>query len=176
MAESQGKIQPTVVKLAAGKLMAFYRSRASDFIYQSTSDDGCTWTPASPTVLPNNDASVQAFHLHDGHMVIAFNNSSINSHGGEGLRKPVSVALSEDDGKTWPYVRDVEVGRAGYGMDEQKLKEPGREEYSYPSIIETRDGEILVAFTYRRQTIKVVTFREEWIKRGGTVGEYKEAY
>jgi predicted neuraminidase len=176
MAGTLGKIQPSVVKLASGKLMAFYRSRASDFIYQSTSDNGCSWTPAIPTVLPNNDASVQAFRLHDGHIVIAFDNSSVNSRGGEGLRKPVSVALSEDDGKTWPYVRDIEAGRAGYGMAEQRRRQPGREEYSYPSVIETREGEIFVAFTYRRQTIKVVSFREEWIKHGGTVGEYRGAH
>jgi predicted neuraminidase len=174
MAETQGKIQPTVVSVAPDQLVAFFRSRASDFIYRSTSSDGCTWTPAKPTVLPNNNASVQAFRLRDGHIVIAFDNSSINKpQGNEGLRKPVAVALSEDDGKTWPYVRDVELGRDGYGMAEQKPKEPGREEYSYPTIMQTREGEILIAFTYRRQTIKVASFREDWIKKGGTVGEYK---
>ena len=30
-----------------------------------------------------------------------------------------------------------------------------------------------MAFTYRRQTIKVVSFREDWIKHGETVGEFK---
>jgi predicted neuraminidase len=177
MADTQGKIQPTVVSIAPGKLVAFLRSRASDFIYRSTSSDGCTWTPAVATVLPNNNASVQAFRLLDGHIVIAFDNSSINKETrNEGLRKPLSVALSEDDGQTWPYLRDVEVGRAGYGMAEQKPKEPGREEYSYPSIMQTRDGEILVAFTYRRQTIKVVSFREDWIRHGSTAGEFKAAH
>ena len=52
-------------------------------------------------------------------------------------------------------------------------KQPGREEYSYPSIMQTRDGKIMVAFTYRRQTIKVVSFPEDWIKQGGTVGEHR---
>jgi predicted neuraminidase len=180
MAETQGKIQPTVVSGVSDQLVAFFRSRASDFIYRSTSSDGCKWTPAVATVLPNNNASVQAFRLRDGNIVMAFDNSSINKQqgngkqqGNEGLRKPVSIALSADDGKTWPYVRDVEVGRPGYGMAEQKPKEPGREEYSYPTIMQTRDGEILIAFTYRRQTIKVVSLKEDWIKKGGTSGEYK---
>lgn len=164
MADSEGKIQPSVVSLAPDRLLAFFRSRASDFIYSSTSSDGCVWSPATATVLPNNNASVQAFRLHDGHLVMAFNNSSKRSAGG-GLRKPLSVALSLDGGSTWPYVRDVEEGRRGYGLAEQTPKEPGREEYSYPSIMETRDGEILVAFTYRRQTIKVVSITENWIKQ-----------
>jgi predicted neuraminidase len=69
-------------------------------------------------------------------------------------------------------VRDVEEGRPGYGLAEQTAKEPGREEYSYPSIIETRYGEILVAFTYRRQTIKIVSISEDWIRQNGTAGAY----
>jgi predicted neuraminidase len=172
MAETQGKIQPTVVPLARGHLRAFCRSRASDYIYRSVSSDGCVWSTAVATVLPNNNASVQAFRLRDGHIVMAFDNSSMRD-GSRGLRKPVSVVLSLDEGKTWPYVRDIEVGRAGFGLAEQTPKEPGREEYSYPSILETRDGEILVAFTYRRETIKVVSFREDWIKEKGTTGEFK---
>ncbi len=172
MAETFGKVQPTVVALAPDRFLSFFRSRASDFIYSSSSSDGCTWTPAAPTVLPNNNSSVQAFRLRNGHIVMAFNNSSKNAPEGD-LRKPLSVALSLDEGKTWRYVRDVEVGRAGYGMEERKVKEPGREEYSYPSIMETKSGEIMVAFTYRRQTIKVVSFREDWIKQGGTAGEFK---
>jgi hypothetical protein len=39
--------------------------------------------------------------------------------------------------------------------------------------MQTSKGEILVAFTYRRQTIKVVSFKEDWIKHGGTVGQFK---
>ena len=176
MAGSMGKVQPTVVKLAPDKLLAFLRSRASDFIYRSTSTDGCTWTPATPTSLPNNNASVQLFRLQDGDLVLAFDNSSSRHQGTAtaiGLRKPLSVALSEDGGQTWPYVRDIEVGRASYGMAEQHPKVPGREEYSYPSIMQSADGHIYVAFTYRRQTIKVVRFDEDWIRHGSTAGEFK---
>lgn len=176
MAGSMGKVQPTVVQLSPDHLFAFLRSRASDFIYESTSADGCTWTPAVPSAMPNNNASVQLFRLHNGHLVLAFNNSSTKHSGSTpsvGLRKPLSVALSEDEGKTWCYVRDIETGRAGYGMEEQRPKVPGREEYSYPSIMQSRDGRIYVAFTYRRQTIKVVSFDEDWIRQGGTTGEFK---
>jgi predicted neuraminidase len=176
MAGSMGKVQPTVVLLRPNLLLALLRSRASDFIYQSTSSDGCTWTPATPTVLPNNNASVQMFRLQDGHLVLAFDNSSVQQRGSTpsiGLRKPLSVALSEDNGVTWKYVRDIEAGRPGFGMKEQEVSVPGREEYSYPSIMQSRDGKIYVAFTYRRQTIKVVSFDEDWIREGGTQGQYK---
>jgi len=70
-------------------------------------------------------------------------------------------------------VRDIETGRPGYGANEQKPKTPGREEYSYPTVTQTTDGMIHVAFTYRRETIKELSFPEEWIRRGKTEGFYK---
>jgi len=163
MSGSQGMVQPTVVLLAPGHLLAYLRSRASDFIWRSTSADGCQWTSAAPSQLPNNNASVQLFRLHDGHLVLAFDNS-------RNLRKPLSIALSDDDGQTWPWVRDLETGRPGFGKQEQTPKVPGREEYSYPTVMQSRDGTIYVAYTYRRQTIKVVAFHEDWIRRGSSVG------
>lgn len=173
---SMGKVQPTVVMLAPNHLVAFLRSRASDFIYTSSSSDGCHWSDAKPTVLPNNNASVQAFRLSDGHIVMVFDNSSTDRSGSKpvsGLRKPLSIALSEDGGQSWKYVRDIERGRPDFGEAQGRPKTPGREEYSYPSVIQTTDGTIMVAFTYRRQTIKVVSFTEDWIRKGSTIGKYK---
>lgn len=171
---SQGKVQPSIAALAPDRLVAFFRSRASDNVFRSQSADGCHWSQPVRTALPNNNSSVQAFRLKDGNLVLAFNNSAVvrpdpDSTGSKptgGLRKPLSLALSEDGGQTWRYVRDIETGRPGYGMAERDAKVPGREEYSYPTVIQRSDGKIMVAFTYRRQTIKVVTVSEGWIKSG----------
>jgi predicted neuraminidase len=176
MPGSEGKIQPTIVQFAPDKMTSFFRSRRSDFIYSSTSADGCKWTALKPTVLPNNNASIQALLLKDGRLTMVFNNSSLDRSGPKaegGLRKPLSIAMSEDQGATWSFVRDIEVGRAGLGEAEQRIKAPGREEYSYPSVLQRSDGRVFVVFTYRRQTIKVVSFQESWIRNGGTVGVYK---
>jgi predicted neuraminidase len=51
MAGSKGKVQPTVVHLRPDELLAFLRSRASDFIYRSTSSDGCTLDTGNPHYL-----------------------------------------------------------------------------------------------------------------------------
>jgi len=174
--KAEGLVQPTVVTLTPNRFVSFFRSRASDWIYRSTSSDGCHWTQPEASILPNNNASVQAVRLHDGAIAIVFDNSHTDKSGAKpiaGLRKPLSVALSRDGGVTWSEVRDIETGRPGYGMDEQKPKEPGREEYSYPTIVQTSDGLIHVAFTYRRQTIKEVSFSEAWIGEGGTEGLYR---
>jgi predicted neuraminidase len=176
MPGTMGKVQPTIVMLAPNHFVAFLRSRSSDFIYTSSSSDGCHWSDAQPTALPNNNASVQAFRLQNGHIAMVFDNSSADRSGSKpvgGLRKPLSIALSEDEGQSWKYVRDIERGRPGFGDAEQRPKTPGREEYSYPSVMQASDGTIMVAFTYRRQTIKVVSFTEDWIRKGSTVGKYK---
>ena len=77
-------------------------------------------------------------------------------------RAPMTIAISEDNGKTWPYMRDIEVGD-GYCMTNNS-KEKLNREYSYPSIKQTPDGKIHVTFTYFRQVIKYVCVSEEWVK------------
>lgn len=165
--DSYALVQPTVVKASNGGYISFFRDRRSKWIYESVSADGCRWTAPVPTVVPNNNASVQAFRLQDGHLVMIFDNVR------KGPRRPVSVALSEDEGKTWKYVRDIELGRPELGDEVAKVHGARHEEYSYPSIMQAKDGTIYASYTFRRETIKVISFKEDWLKHGGTVGLYK---
>jgi predicted neuraminidase len=175
--KSNGYVQPDVVPIPGGRYLAFFRSRFADFIYQSTSQDGCTWTAPQKTQLPNNNSSIQVAKLANGHLVMAFNNVGSVVAAGKpqaGPRKPLTVALSEDGGATWKWVRDLEVGLppAAAAEGRPNRKEPGREEYSYPSIAQTGDGSIYVAYTFRRFTIKTVRFNEAWIRNGTTAGTF----
>jgi len=77
-------------------------------------------------------------------------------------RAPMSVAVSEDNGKTWPFIKNIEVGD-GYCMTNNS-KEKLNREYSYPSIKQTRDGKLHITFTYFRQAIKYVCVTESWVK------------
>lgn len=63
-------------------------------------------------------------------------------------RSPLNLIQSTDDGETWDGLRTLEAN-------------PG--EYSYPSIIQASDGAIHITYTYRRYTIKHVTFTEPWL-------------
>ena len=66
-------------------------------------------------------------------------------------RTPLSLAISEDNGKTWPYVRDV--------VHEEN------ERFCYPEIIQAADGTIYVSYTNKRGiNICCVQTNEEWIK------------
>jgi predicted neuraminidase len=172
--QSNGLVQQSVVRLATGHFLGFFRSRYADFIYQSTSDNGCDWTVPTPTHLPNNNSSIQLAMLRDGSLVIAFDNNSsgvTRDKTGVSARKPLSIALSQDGGETWPWVRDIETGNpAG---QQKKVQDWTHEEYSYPSLLQDANGKINVAYTYSREAIKVVRFDEEWIKQGNTEGKFK---
>ena len=165
---SGGYVQMNIVPLSATHLVAFYRSRYADWIYKSESTDGCTWSTPEATTLPNNNASIQAIALKDGHLAMIFNNTQAElkpEHADTGSRRILSLAISEDGGKTWPWIRDVE----NPGISEPILPLEDAE-YSYPSIVQSADGMIHVAYTFRRETIKYMKFSEDWIRHGSTVG------
>ena len=176
--DSDGLVQPNVLKTGSHSYIAFFRSRFADWVYRSTSTDGCTWTPPVKTSLPNNNSSIQVALLRNGHMVIAFNNSSSP----EGPRKPrtaprvpLSVALSEDKGLTWTAVRDLERGDTSSHGDKHFPAHEGRDEYSYPAVIQIANKNLIVAYTYRRLEIKAVEFNEQWIKGGTSTGKFHAA-
>lgn len=173
---SNGFVQPSVVRLGPTAYRAFLRSRFADWIYESISSDGCTWSPPHPIVLPNNNSSIQAIRLRDGHLVLAFNNSSGPSRQHTlqtGPRFPLSVALSSDEGKTWSHVRDLETGRDSSPSSSQSSQRKSPREFSYPSLVQRPDGRILVAYTWRRVAIKAALFSEHWLQMGTTTGEFK---
>jgi predicted neuraminidase len=168
---SYGYIQPSIVAQSKSSYIAFFRSRFADSIFRSASVDGCAWSAPKATSLPNNGSSIQAVGLKDGRIALAFNNTRaviVDGKPATGPRRPLTVALSSDGGETWSAFRNIEVGQPVIAGDPSNAKpmkkEPGREEYSYPSILQMRDGKIVVAYTFRRQTIKVVMFPESWIE------------
>jgi predicted neuraminidase len=162
--KSEGLVQQSILKVHKDHFVGFFRSRYADFIYQSTSRDGCAWTVPVPTPLPNNNSSIQGTLLRDGAIAIVFNNSSAGTARDKprtAARKPLSVVLSKDNGKTWPWIRNLETG-APEDAGQQRKKS---DEYSYPTVLQDAGGQIYVAYTYRHQTIKVVRFHEDWIPR-----------
>lgn len=87
-----------------------------------------------------------------GVLALVFNNLQ------GGARTPLSIALSGDSGSTWPYVRDLDTTPGG--------------DFSYPSIIEGADGLIHVTYTYNRESIKYIRVSSEWVKHGGSIGQF----
>lgn len=164
MPESYGRVHANVVELEGGRLIALMRSRAADHVYISESSDwGDSWSKPAPTVLPNNNSSISALKLESGRIAIAYNPTrTLNPVQGvaawPGLRCPVAVALSEDEGKTWPMVRWMERGE-GFIGDENKTN---NKQYEYPNLMQSRDGKLHLVFAYKsRAGVKYMSFSEE---------------
>lgn len=172
---SSGRVHANVIELGGGHLIAFMRSRAADFIYRSESFDfGDSWTVPTPTELFNNNSSISAIRLASGRIAIAYNptqadNPDPNGVAWPGLRCPIAVSLSEDNGKTFPLCRHIEHGEGFIGRENRS----NNSQFEYPFLMQAKNGSIHLAFAYRNRTcIKWMCFREEDIigeKRGSSI-------
>jgi predicted neuraminidase len=77
----------------------------------------------------------------------------------------MTLAISTDSGRHWTR-RNVEIGD-GYCMTNNSRDQTNRE-LSYPSIKQTADGALHIAFTFHRRAIKYVRVTEAWVERAAT--------
>ncbi|MFC7330185.1 sialidase family protein [Marinactinospora rubrisoli] len=206
--DSTGCVHMNVQALADGTLLALFRSRWADSVHVARStDDGETWSAPVPTVLPNNNSSIQFVRLRDDRLALVYNHSSAadaterrlslyDEIDDDGLapvtpaaapspaapavlagadrpagaertafwgapRAPMTLAVSADGGATWPLRHDLEVGD-GYCLTNNSRDGLNRE-FSYPTIRQSPDGGLDIAFTYYRQAIKHVRLSPEWL-------------
>ena len=104
-----------------------------------SSDNGDTWSKVTLTDIPNNNSGTDAVTLADGRQVLIYNNFETIPGTPKGLRTPLSLAVSEDDGETW---KEVIV-----------LEDSPISQYSYPSIIQGKDGKLHAVYTWRRERV-----------------------
>ncbi|MFF3444227.1 exo-alpha-sialidase [Streptosporangium sp. NPDC002721] len=121
-------------------------------LYDEIDDDGLAATPASPagTVEP---AGEEPAPTGPGERAAFWG----------APRAPMTLALSGDGGLTWPVRRDLEVGD-GYCMTNNS-RDGLNQEFSYPSLQETSDGDLHIVFTCHRRVIKYVRVRPDWAAR-----------
>ena len=190
--QSLGCVHMNITALPGGTLVALFRSRWPDNIYYSQSvDNGESWSVPEPTELPNNNSSITFTTLASGELALVFNHMSAAGalerraslydeiDDGDNSRKepevtsgrsafwgapraPMTVAISADGGKTWPWQRNLDEGD-GYCMTNNSLDKRNRE-FSYPSIKQGADGTLHIAYTWFRQAIKYVHITPEWVK------------
>jgi predicted neuraminidase len=116
-----------------GHLQAIGRTRQKKVFSIESLDGGKTWGPMTLLDLPNPCSGTDAVTLRDGRHLIVYNHSPRD-------RSPLNVALSTD-GKGWTPVLTLE-------------DTPG--EFSYPAVIQTRDGLVHLTYTWDRKRIKHV--------------------
>ena len=146
---SMGNLQPQVVQLSDKYLIAYIR-RAGHYgptengylLRAESHDGGYTWANATETEFPNPNAAVDFIKLRNGHLLLVYNNSMSR-------RTPLTVAISIDGDKSYPYHRNIAEGD---------------NTFAYPYAIQTHDGKIHVVYTTNgRTTIMHAVFDEQAI-------------
>ena len=131
-------IQPTILRLGGDELLALFRSKQSRIAGARSGDAGRTWGPVFAAGLPNPDAGIDAVTLADGRHLLIYNHKVRVGGAWAGSRSRLNAALS-DDGETW---------------DAALMLEDQDGEYSYPAVIQTRDGLVQVTYTHRRTRVR----------------------
>ena len=130
-AKEFGAIQPTILVHSPTSLQILCRTREKVIAESWSTDGGRTWSAMKATALPNPSAGIDAMRLADGRFLLVYNPTATG-------RAKLDLAISAD-GKTWTRAAVLE-DTAG--------------EYSYPAMIQARDGKVHVTYTWKRERIK----------------------
>ncbi len=140
-------IQPTFLKHSEEKIQLLARSggKTPDTkIAQCWSEDGGkTWSEVTNTTLPNNNSAIDAVTLTDGRHLLIYNHSTREDETcGRKGRGILTLAITED-GVNWEAAAVLEY-------------RTGAVQYSYPAIIQTKDGLVHITYSWHRKRIKHV--------------------
>lgn len=147
-----GNIQPSIVQRADGSLYTLMRDNGPPpkrLLQSESRDRGETWTIATDSEHPNSGTGAEIIKLKNGHWALINNDLERGRH-------RLTVSISTDEGKTWPFKR--------------ALEDSDREEnrFHYPSIMQARDGSLHATYSHhvgnpQQKSIKHAHFNEAWV-------------
>ncbi len=146
----KGNVQPSFILKNDKTIVAYMRDNGDEpgrIMLAKSSDEGYTWSFAKDSNIPNPGASIEILKLKSGNWLLAYNDVDDG-------RYSIAVALSDDEGKSWKWKKKLENKRGG--------------NFSYPSVIQSEDGNIHITYSYQlsdtQKSIKYMVFDENWIK------------
>jgi predicted neuraminidase len=140
-------IQPVLLPVDATHAIAFMRNtsatQAGELWFSRSRGQLGDWAPLEALSLPNPDAAVSVVQLNTTEeLLLVFNN-----HPSE--RDDISMAYRADTAAAWQLIHQFETT-----VDTKKEHNP----YSYPFLLQTRDGNFHLSYTWKRKHIKHVYF------------------
>ncbi len=139
-AEEYNAIQPTFLTHPDGRIQVLCRSKENVVTTSFSSDMGETWSKMEATDLPNPNSGIEAVTLADGRHLLVYNHLA-SGKSGWGKRGRLDVAISKN-GISW-----TQLG---------SLEQEENQEFSYPAVIQARDGLVHITYTWKRKRIKHV--------------------
>lgn len=166
-----GNIQPSIVRKKDGTLYTLMRDNGPPpkrLLQSESKDNGETWSPVTDSEHLNPGSGAEIIGLRNGHWALISNDTERGRHS-------LTVAISDDEGKTWKWKRHLEYEPSG--------TEAGS--FHYPSLMQAKDGTLHASYSYHlnatkaakdangkpmHKTIKHAHFNEEWVMAGDAKG------
>ena len=130
-------IQPSLLTWDERKLQAIGRTKQDRLFTSWSSDGGHSWSRLKLLNVPNPNSGVDGVRLADGRACLVYNPTAHGQQWWDG-RDTLAVAISAD-GVHWKQILTLEHS-------------PGAE-FSYPAVIQARDGRIHITYTWKRLRI-----------------------
>ena len=157
-------------------------------IAASTANSGKHWSDPEKTEMANPDAALTGVAQSDGRMLVALNDSEIN-------REVLSLFVSSDGGASWHNIYQLEDQRgqssdpvsyvqttaqlaletdnniinpatfATTALNNKCTDHHCNFEFSYPYLIQVRNGDFHLVYTWNRSFIKHVRFTRAWLEQ-----------
>lgn len=137
----KGILQPALWQDDQEHVHMLLRSTSSKIFRSDSSDGGHTWCVAYDTGLPNNNSGIDLVRRESGEIILVYNPRENLPGMFHGPRTPLTVAVSTDNGDHFHDALNLE-DTAGV--------------FCYPAIICSRQGEILLTYTWNRENIVFV--------------------
>jgi lysophospholipase L1-like esterase len=126
-----GSIEGSLLERADGSVLLLLRTE-SGFLWEATSRNGLKWEGLKQTKIRSVTCCPQLARLSDGRAALLWNAPPRHTPQNNTSRAELSLAFSEDDGKTWSDPVIVAANYAGGGR------------VSYPYLYERRPGELWI--------------------------------
>ncbi len=194
MPGSQTSLQPVVLASSAQTAQAFMRATQGGRVMSSTTQDaGQTWSLAVPVAAPNPNSALAGVVLQDGARWLALNPTSAGREQlaliklGDSAAKQMSVEpTSQNKNLTSPLTLAEYAVVLGAELKSKGVTEPQiaayvasaqkqlcgdarcAQEFSYPFLLQSKDGTLHLVYTWHRSRIKHVQFELSELQSAGS--------
>ena len=130
----RGTMEDKLEELKDGRLLMVMRTELGAVFKSHSEDGGCTWSQPQTTGLRAPESCPGLRRIpQTGDLLIVWNHSLFDPGFDHcGIRSPLTVAISKDEGETWEKIKDVETDPEW--------------EFTNPVILVTTDGEVLIVY------------------------------
>jgi predicted neuraminidase len=144
-------LQPVIIPrttMDAIGLMRYSGPTPRRILSLHTTDGGFRWSPPVKSDLPNPNSAIAGIRLDNDGLLLVFNDS-------EKARDDLALAYRQRGDNTWRTIHHFEKEKTG--------PDGGTDEFSYPWLFRTDNGDFHLLYTWHRTHIKHIHFNEAWL-------------